>query len=74
MAVKKIRNMKVLYDARRKKDLSQQELADMFNVTTVTIRNWETGKAKPSVHNLLLLSERLGVSLDEIMNDYKEVD
>ena len=66
------RKMKVLYNARRLKDYTQQELADMFNVTTVTIRNWETGHAKPSVHNLILLSERLDVSLDEIMNDYKE--
>lgn len=69
---KKDRKMKVLYNARRLKDLSQQDLADKFNVTTVTIRNWETGNAKPNIHNLILLSEILDVSLDDIMNDYKE--
>lgn len=64
------RTMKILYNARRLKDLSQKQLADMFNVTMQTIRNWETGIAKPSVSNLIKLSKILDVTLDDIMNDF----
>ncbi len=66
------RKFKALYNARRLKDYTQQDLADKFNVSTVTIRNWETGVAKPSIHNLILLSEYLDISFDDILNDYKE--
>ena len=64
------RKMKVLYNARRLKDYTQQDLAEAFDVTTVTIRNWETGVSKPSVRNLIKLSVILEITLDEIMNDF----
>jgi transcriptional regulator with XRE-family HTH domain len=57
--------------ARRNKDITQEQLADQFNVTRVTVSNWERKFTTPTVHELVMLAVFLDVTLEELMNDYK---
>lgn len=47
--------------------LSQEDLARRIFVTRQTISNWERGKTYPDIQSLLLLSEQLDVSIDELV-------
>lgn len=52
---------------RRDNHLSQEELAEMLGVSRQAVSKWEQGNGYPEVEKLLVLSERLGVSLDHLM-------
>lgn len=56
-----------LVDLRKKKGLSQAELAEAINVSRQTISRWEVGSAIPSADNLMWLSKFYVVSMDELM-------
>ena len=58
-----------LYDLRKKKGLSQEELAGRLNVSRQTVSKWEVGESAPDMENLVALSELFGVSLDELVLD-----
>ncbi len=51
---------------RKSLGLTQEQLADLINVTSKTISNWETWKSIPKSDNLDSLSKALRVSLVEI--------
>ena len=55
--------MKGLREARRRKKLSQSELAAELHVTRETISYYENGKRNPDIPMLLALSEYFGVSV-----------
>lgn len=57
-----------LSELRKKKGLSQIELAEALNVSRQAVSRWETGAALPSVDNLLSLRELYNVSLDEMLD------
>ena len=52
---------------RRKKKLTQTQLAEVIGVSRITINKWETGKSTPSVEMLLKLSEYFKVSVDYLI-------
>ena len=52
---------------RKNNHLSQEDLAEMLGVSRQAVSKWEQGDGYPEVEKLLVLSERLGVSLDELM-------
>lgn len=58
--------------ARRNKDITQEQLAEQFNVTRVTVSNWETKATTPTVHELIMLSDFLNVTLNELVEDYQK--
>ena len=58
-----------LYELRRQKGLSQEELAGRLNVSRQTISKWEVGESTPDMDNLVSISELFGVSLDELVLD-----
>ena len=55
-------------EARKKKDLTQQELADLSHVSVKQIANIEKGKMNPSYLILRALAKILHVSLDTLIN------
>lgn len=57
-----------LVDLRKRKGLSQAELAEAIKVSRQTISRWEVGTAIPSADNLMWLSRFYEVSLDELMD------
>lgn len=58
-----------LYELRKQKGLSQEELAGRLNVSRQTISKWEVGESAPDMDNLVSISELFGVSLDELVLD-----
>ncbi len=56
-----------LYELRRQKGFSQEELANRLNVSRQTVSKWEVGESDPDMENLVAISELFGVSLDELV-------
>ena len=58
-----------LKQMRKKKGISQEELAQLLNVSRQAVSKWEQGIGYPEVEKLLILSSQLNVSLDSLMAD-----
>lgn len=57
---------------RKEKGLSQEQLAEMLNVSRQAVSKWESGKTYPDIDNLILLKGIFNVTLDDlIINDDK---
>ena len=56
-----------LKQQRKEKQLSQEELAEILDVSRQAVSKWEQGIGYPEVEKLLLLSSKLSVSLDSLM-------
>ena len=70
---------KFLSELRREKNLTQEELGEELGVTNKTVSRWETGTYLPPVEIIQILSQKYGVSINEILsgerisdNEYKE--
>ena len=53
-----------LVQLRKKRGLTQQQIADEIGVNRGSYSNWEKGKREPSFENLIKLADLLDVSLD----------
>ena len=58
-----------LYELRKEKGLSQEELANHLEVTRQTVSKWELGDSTPDLDKLVLLAELFEISLDELVLD-----
>ena len=56
-----------LKEWRKKRGLSQQELANIMGINQTMISDYEKGKQVPSVQRLVQLSQILKISLDELV-------
>lgn len=56
-----------LYELRKEKNISQEELAELLDVSRQSISKWENDKAYPEMTRLLFMSNYFGVSLDYLM-------
>ncbi len=56
-----------LYELRKNKNISQEELAELLDVSRQSISKWENDKAYPEMTRLLFMSEYFDVSLDYLM-------
>ena len=52
---------------RIKKNLTQKQLAETFNITERGYQNYEIGKSTPNFHVLIALSDYFDVSLDYLV-------
>lgn len=52
---------------RLEKNISQEELAKLMNISRQSISKWERGESMPSIDNLLLLSDLLALPLDSLI-------
>ena len=57
-----------LKQIRKEHHLSQEELAELLDVSRQAISKWEQGQGYPEVEKLLLLSSKLNISLDSLMS------
>ncbi|MBR3660882.1 MAG: helix-turn-helix transcriptional regulator [Bacilli bacterium] len=65
---------KKIMELRKKKGLSQEQLADKVGVARQTISKWELGETSPDLKQAKELSEIFNISLDELVdNDIKEI-
>jgi len=56
-----------LKQLRKSNQLSQEELAEILNVSRQAVSKWEQGIGYPEVETLLLLSRKLSISLNSLM-------
>lgn len=56
-----------LYNLRKQKGFSQEELASKLNVSRQTISKWEIGDSTPDMEKLITISELFEISLDELV-------
>lgn len=61
-----------LYELRKQKNISQEELAELLDVSRQSISKWENDKAYPEMTRLLYMSDYFGVSLDYLMRGVEE--
>ena len=58
-----------LYELRKQKGFSQEELANRLNVSRQTVSKWEVGDSTPDMEKLVAISDLFGISLDELVLD-----
>ncbi len=54
-------------ELRRRKNITQQELADVVGLTFQTISRWETGSSMPDITYLPVLAEYFQITIDQLM-------
>lgn len=66
---------KNIYELRKERGLTQEQLAEEVNVSRQTISNWELGETQPNPDQLILLSKSLNISVDDLLNNtYKSTN
>lgn len=58
-----------LQNLRKEKKYSQEELADLLDVTRQSVSKWESGQTYPEMDKLLSLCKIFNCTLDELTND-----
>ena len=61
-----------LYQLRKQKGFSQEELASRLNVSRQTVSKWEVGDSTPDMEKLIAMSDLFGVSLDKLVMGKEE--
>lgn len=56
-----------LYQLRRQAGLSQEELANIMNVSRQAVQKWESGASRPDMDNLTALVDYFNVTLDYLI-------
>ncbi|MBO7508049.1 MAG: helix-turn-helix transcriptional regulator [Clostridia bacterium] len=59
---------KFIADCRKKKNLTQLDLAEKLNITDRAVSKWECGRAMPDSAIMLELCELLGISVNELLS------
>lgn len=59
---------------RKKRGLSQEELADMLDVTRQSVSKWESGQSIPDIAKIAQLSDIFGVSTDYLIKQSDEAE
>ena len=60
-----------LYELRKSKNLSQEEVADKLSVTRQTVSKWETNQSTPDFDKIIPLCELFEISTDELLRGKK---
>lgn len=54
---------------RKKHGLSQDDFANLFNVSRQTVSNWENGKSYPDLEMIIKISDYFKISVDELLRN-----
>lgn len=60
---------KTLQELRKEKNISQEDMAEILNVSRQTISNWENSKSYPDILALIKLCDVYKISLDDLLKD-----
>ena len=58
-----------LYELRKQKGFSQEELGNRLNVSRQTVSKWVVGDSTPDMEKLVAMSDLFGISLHELVLD-----
>lgn len=64
---------KKILKIRKDNKMSQDELAEILNVTRQTISNWENSKNYPDIQTLIEISDKFNISLDILLKGDKKM-
>ena len=64
---------KTLQDLRKEKNISQEDIADILNVSRQTISNWENSKSYPDILALIKLCDIYKISLDALLKEDQQL-
>lgn len=62
-----------IIEIRKREHLSQEQFAEMFHVTRQTVSNWENNRNYPDMDSLKQISNRFGISFDELLKEDDEL-
>lgn len=57
-----------LQELRRKRGLTQEELAEILYVSRTAVSKWESGRGIPNIESLKAISKYFSVSIDELLS------
>ena len=57
---------------RKEKNLTQTDIAEMFNISTNAVYSWEVGKSQPSIEIITELAQYFGVTTDYLLGFNQE--
>ncbi|MBE6900205.1 MAG: helix-turn-helix transcriptional regulator [Ruminococcaceae bacterium] len=57
-----------IQELRRKKGLTQEELAEILYVSRTAVSKWESGRGIPGIESLKAISKYFSVSIDELLS------
>ena len=67
-----IKTSRIISDARKRKNMTQKELASKLHISDKAISKWERGLGYPDISLLIPLTKILDISLYEILSGEKE--
>ena len=73
MNIKKIIGQ-VIKEARIKKNIKSQDLADEFSVGLATVQGWQRGEVLPPAENFLKVCTYLDIDVNEILKIIKVLE
>ena len=56
-----------LRELRMEKEISQQKIGELVNMSKMAISHWEKGHSEPSIAQLILLSQFFEVTIDYLV-------
>ncbi len=59
---------KFISTCRKRKGLTQMQLAEKLNITNRAVSKWETGKSCPDASIMLKLCDILGITVNELLS------
>ena len=62
-----------LYNLRKEKGLSQEDLANELGVSRQTVSKWETGESSPDFDKIIPLCNYYGITSDELLSGKKDI-
>lgn len=63
----------MLKEYKIKKNITQEELAELLNITPRQVQRIESGESRPSLKTLKLLIEILEISCEDVVKIIKEI-
>lgn len=61
-----------IQELRKKKELSQEKLAEIIGVSRQSVAKWESGNTYPEVDKLIVISDLFGVSIDKLLKEIED--
>jgi len=58
-----------LLTLRKEKGLSQEQLAELLNVSRQAVSKWESGQTYPEIDKVIILSELFEITLDDLLKN-----
>lgn len=60
-------------EQRLKKEWTQEQLAELLNVSRSAVSSWEVGRNYPDLETIVAISDLFGISLDRLLREDKEM-